>query len=59
MGNVREESCLRCCVRTVRSSDDVPDVLLTLTWFSERPMKSSDAAVDGVTKAGSSSFTIS
>lgn len=30
MGYISEESCFRCFVRTGRSSDDVPDVFLTL-----------------------------
>ena len=60
MGNVKEESWLRCLVTTVKSREEVPlEVFLPLIWLSERPVKSNDAAVKGVTKAGSRSFLIS
>lgn len=59
IGNPSEESCLRCFIRTVKSSEDVPVVLLTMIWFNERPMKSNEAAAGVVTNAGSNSFLIS
>lgn len=55
IGNFRVESCWRCDDSKSNSGELELDTPLTRMWFSERPMKSRELAVDTDTNAGSNS----
>lgn len=52
IGKVKVDSCRRCEDSRSSSGDFVLDMPLTRIWLRDRPMKSNELAVGGVTNAG-------